>query len=79
MGTESGHQVICNYSVINYSIGGNGTLMGASANVVAAGLAGRAGHPITFGYFTKIGAPTVVVCIVMCVVYLNVVYVWWGL
>jgi len=37
--------------------GGNGTLIGASANVVTAGLAERAGHPISFNEFLKVGAP----------------------
>jgi Na+/H+ antiporter NhaD/arsenite permease-like protein len=35
--------------------GGNGTAIAASANVVAIGIAHRAGHPITFWKFTKYG------------------------
>lgn len=35
--------------------GGNGTLVGASANVVSAGLAGKSGYKITFWEFTKYG------------------------
>ena len=35
--------------------GGNGTAIAASANVVAIGIAQRAGHPITFWKFTKYG------------------------
>ena len=35
--------------------GGNGTAIAASANVVAIGIAKRAGHPITFWKFTKYG------------------------
>jgi len=35
--------------------GGNGTAIAASANVVAIGIANRAGHPITFWKFTKYG------------------------
>ena len=35
--------------------GGNGTAVAASANVVAIGIAARAGHPITFWQFTKYG------------------------
>jgi Na+/H+ antiporter NhaD/arsenite permease-like protein len=37
--------------------GGNGTLIGASANVVTAGLLEKAGYPISFGYFLKVGFP----------------------
>ncbi len=37
--------------------GGNGTLVGASANVVAAGVAERQGFPISFNEFMKVGFP----------------------
>jgi Na+/H+ antiporter NhaD/arsenite permease-like protein len=37
-------------------LGGNGTLIGASANVVSAGLSAKSGHPISFWDFTKYGA-----------------------
>ncbi len=36
-------------------LGGNGTLVGASANVVAAGIAGKSGYPISFMTFTRYG------------------------
>ena len=51
-------------------LGGNGTLIGASANVVTAGLAERAGYPITFKYFLKIGAPAMVVSVAISMVWL---------
>ena len=36
-------------------LGGNGTLIGASANVVLSGISAKHGHPITFGhYFTDL-------------------------
>lgn len=38
-------------------LGGNGTLVGASANVVAVGIAERRNEPIGFWGFTRIGAP----------------------
>ncbi|MDD4310415.1 MAG: ArsB/NhaD family transporter [Candidatus Cloacimonetes bacterium] len=37
-------------------LGGNGTLIGASANIVAVGIANRNGFPISFKDFTKVGA-----------------------
>jgi Na+/H+ antiporter NhaD/arsenite permease-like protein len=37
-------------------LGGNATIIGASANVVVANLAGRAGHPIGFRTFFRYGA-----------------------
>lgn len=38
-------------------LGGNGTLVGASANVVAVGIAERRGDPIGFWGFTRVGLP----------------------
>jgi Na+/H+ antiporter NhaD/arsenite permease-like protein len=38
-------------------LGGNLTLIGASANVVTADIAARAGHPISFITFLKYGTP----------------------
>ena len=38
-------------------LGGNGTLIGASANVVVAGISERMGYPISFKEFLKYGAP----------------------
>jgi Na+/H+ antiporter NhaD/arsenite permease-like protein len=50
-------------------LGGNGTLIGASANVVTAGLAERAGYPITFKYFLKIGGPAMIVSVIISMVW----------
>lgn len=41
-------------------LGGNFTLVGASANVVVAGISGRAEHPISFSRFMKYGVPITV-------------------
>ena len=43
--------------VFGACFGGNATLIGASANLVAAGIAERAGYPITYERFLKVGAP----------------------
>jgi Na+/H+ antiporter NhaD/arsenite permease-like protein len=40
---------------IGACLGGNGTLIGASANVVSAGISGRSGYKISFMEFTKYG------------------------
>ncbi|MGZ8475723.1 MAG: sodium:proton antiporter [Candidatus Limnocylindria bacterium] len=37
--------------------GGNATIIGASANVILAGMAEREGHPIRFGAFLRYGLP----------------------
>ena len=38
--------------------GGNATIIGASANVIMAGIAAREGHPISFRQFLRYGVPT---------------------
>jgi Na+/H+ antiporter NhaD/arsenite permease-like protein len=55
-------------------LGGNLTPIGASANVVAVGIAQRAGHPISFWDFTKRGAVVTVVSFAISVGYLWVRY-----
>jgi len=51
-------------------LGGNGTLVGASANVVAVGIAERRGDHIGFRGFTRIGAPFALVSLVVASLYL---------
>ena len=48
---------------VGSAMGGNGSLIGASANVITAGIAERAGYPITYSRFLKIGAPAMIVTI----------------
>ena len=54
--------------------GGNGTAVAASANVVAIGIAARAGHPISFWHFTKYGIVVTALSIVLAWVYVSVRY-----
>jgi Na+/H+ antiporter NhaD/arsenite permease-like protein len=51
-------------------LGGNGTLVGASANVVAVGIAERRGERIGFWGFTRIGAPFAVVSLIVASLYI---------
>ena len=46
---------------VGSAMGGNGSLIGASANMVTAGIAERAGYPITYTYFLKKGMPALVI------------------
>lgn len=55
-------------------LGGNATIVGASANVVVANLAGRAGHPITFGAFLRYGVPVTVMSLLVSTAYVYVRY-----
>jgi Na+/H+ antiporter NhaD/arsenite permease-like protein len=51
-------------------LGGNATIIGASANVVVANLSGRSGHPITFRGFLPYGVVVVIESLVIATVYL---------
>jgi len=51
-------------------LGGNGSLIGASANLIVAGFAQRAGHPIGFIQFTKHAFGLMLVSIVISHLYL---------
>ena len=53
-------------------LGGNGTLIGASANVVMSDIAKKNGTSITFARFLKVGFPTMVLTIIVSAVYLIV-------
>jgi Na+/H+ antiporter NhaD/arsenite permease-like protein len=51
-------------------LGGNGTLIGASANVVLSGISNREGYPLTFIHFLKIGIPMMLLSVVISGIYL---------
>jgi Na+/H+ antiporter NhaD/arsenite permease-like protein len=55
-------------------LGGNGTIIGASANVVAAGLAEDAGHDISFNRFFRTGFPIMLLTLVLSTIYAVVRY-----
>ncbi len=55
---------------IGACFGGNGTIIGASANVVLTGISNRRGYPITFMDFLKIGLPMMLLSIVLATIYL---------
>jgi Na+/H+ antiporter NhaD/arsenite permease-like protein len=50
-------------------LGGNGTLIGASANLVVAGLASKEGHHISFMKFLKVGFPLMIISIIISSIY----------
>lgn len=51
-------------------LGGNGTLIGASANVVLANVGEKHGYPITFSQYFKIGFPLMILSIIISTIYL---------
>ena len=55
-------------------LGGNGTLIGASANVVLSGISKKHGYPITYMQFLKVGFPMMLLSVGLSTVYLLVVF-----
>ena len=55
-------------------LGGNGSLIGASANIVVAGIAEREGHHITFKDFFRVGFPILCLSVAFGIVYLEILY-----
>ncbi|MDQ0918015.1 ArsB/NhaD family transporter [Paenibacillus sp. V4I5] len=51
-------------------LGGNGTLIGASANLIVAGLAAKEGYPITFIKYLKVGFPLMILSIILSSFYI---------
>lgn len=50
-------------------LGGNGTAIGASANVIVVGMAEKMGKPITFKKFMLYGMPLMIESVIICTVY----------
>jgi len=61
--------------VFGTCFGGNGTLIGASANVVCAGISEHDGYPISFNTFFKLGFPTMIVTVFIAHVYMLIFHV----
>ncbi|WP_334076157.1 ArsB/NhaD family transporter [Paenibacillus sp. A14] len=55
-------------------LGGNGTLIGASANLIAAGMSAKEGEPITFVSYMKFGFPLMLLTIVISSIYIVIRY-----
>lgn len=57
---------------VGSAMGGNGSLIGASANMVTAGIAERAGYPITYANFFKKGFPALLITVSLATIWLLV-------
>jgi len=55
-------------------IGGNGTPIGASANVVGTAIAEREGYPISWGRFCKYAMPAMILVVALCHILLVLIY-----
>lgn len=56
--------------ILGCAFGGNGTMIGASANVVGAGIARKEGVPITFLKYLKYALPLTLGSLILCSAYL---------
>ena len=59
---------------IGACLGGNGSIIGASANVIVAGFAARSGHPIGFLRFMKLAFPLMLMSIFISHIYIYLRY-----
>ncbi len=59
---------------IGTDIGGNGTPIGASANVVGTSIAAKEGHPIGWGKYCKVAAPATLITLAIATIMLIVRY-----
>jgi Na+/H+ antiporter NhaD/arsenite permease-like protein len=55
---------------VGSAMGGNGSLIGASANMVTSGIAERAGYPITYTHFMKKGLPALFITVGLASIWL---------
>ncbi len=55
-------------------LGGNGTIIGASATVIATGMAEEGGYKITFGHYFKLAFPVMILTIIISTFYIYFVY-----
>ena len=55
---------------VGAAMGGNGSLIGASANMITAGIAERAGYRISYGYFLRKGFPALVITVSLSLLWL---------
>lgn len=60
---------------VGSAMGGNGSLIGASANMVTAGIAERAGFPITYTHFMKKGLPALFITVALANLWLIVRFI----
>jgi Na+/H+ antiporter NhaD/arsenite permease-like protein len=74
---QSGHtstQVFWWALSLGACLGGNGTLIGASANIIVAGTAQKQGYDLSFKKYFKIGFPMMILSMVLASLYLLIFY-----
>ena len=71
---ESGDDAYWWALALGACFGGNATLIAAAANVAAAGMAARAGRPIGFMVFLKVGLPATLLSMLLATAYIALRY-----
>jgi Na+/H+ antiporter NhaD/arsenite permease-like protein len=66
----AGNDVLFYALSVGAAMGGNGSLIGASANLVTAGIAERAGYPLTYKTFVRYGLPSMVITVTIGLLWL---------
>jgi len=56
-------------------LGGNGSLVGASANIIVAGMVEKTPYKITFSKFIKVGFPIMIITVIIATIYLVIFYI----
>jgi Na+/H+ antiporter NhaD/arsenite permease-like protein len=64
------NQVLFYCLSVGAAMGGNGSLIGASANMVTAGISESAGYRITYVYFLKKGFPALLITVALALIWL---------
>jgi len=76
----NGNPVLCNLMwwalALSVCLGGNGSLVGAAANLVAVGLAEKAGCKLSFKDFLRYGIPVTVGSMICASIYIAARYAW---
>ncbi len=60
------------------NLGGNATVIGASANVIVSGMSAARGHPITFRGYLRYGVPATLVTMAVCTIDIWLRYLMFG-
>ena len=74
LGGDSGDDAYWWALALGACFGGNATIVAAAANVAAAGMAARAGRPIGFLEFMRVGVPVTLVSMLLATAYIALRY-----
>jgi len=59
---------------VGVDFGGNATYLGSAPNIVAGGILDRAGYPLSFGRFLRVGVPVTFVTLLLSTIWILIRY-----